>query len=177
MEFKEWFVDHASQVLRKIGMKEGMAILDYGCGTGRFTIPSAKIAGSKGNVYAADSDSSALERVKKEAQKQGLENIETVCCGSRDVSTRLGDESVDMILVYDVMHEISDREGLLKELNRVLRLDGFLSIFPMHMGTKKARKIMNKCDLFCYRDGYGPPGYKSAIQILNFIKVNGKKGS
>jgi 2-polyprenyl-3-methyl-5-hydroxy-6-metoxy-1,4-benzoquinol methylase len=175
MEFKEWFVDHASQVLRKIGMKEGMAILDYGCGTGRFTIPSAKIVGRKGNIYAVDADASVLERVEKEAQKQGLKNIETVLCGTSDLSTGLGDESVDAILVYDVMHQISDRKGLLKELNRVLRFDGFLSIFPMHMGTKKAREIMNECDLFCFRDSYGLPGYKAAIEILNFTKVNGKE--
>jgi ubiquinone/menaquinone biosynthesis C-methylase UbiE len=177
MEFKEWFVEHASQVLREIGMKEGMVILDYGCGTGRFTIPSAKIVGRKGNIYAADADASALEHLKKEARKQGLKNIEAVLCGTSDLSTGLEDECVDAILVYDVMHEISDREGLLKELNRVLRPDGFFSIFPMHMGTKKAREIMNKCDLFSYRDGYGPPGYKAAIEILNFRKVNEKKRS
>jgi SAM-dependent methyltransferase len=177
MEFREWFVDHVAQVLTNVGLKKGMVILDYGCGIGRFTIPSAQIVGRKGTLYAADSDASALARIKKEAQKRGLKNIETLLCTGSDVSTGLGDESVDATLVYDVMHEIPDQEGLLRELHRVLRQEGLLSIFPMHLGTKKMRKIMDRCDLFRFMDGHGPPGYKTAIEILNFRKVNGKKRS
>ena len=170
MEFREWLAENASEVLRRVGVKEGMIMLDYGCGPGRFTIPSAKIVGRNGKVYAADANSSALGRVKKEAENEGLEMIETVPCGSTDVTTGLRDESVDAILVYDVMHEIGDREGLLKELHRVPKQNGFLSIFPMHMGTEKMLGIMDKCDLFSFRDRYAPFGYKTASEILNFKK-------
>ena len=171
MEFREWLAGNASEVLRKVGVKEGMILLDYGCGTGRFTIPSAKIVGRKGKVYAADASSSALKRVEREAENEGLENIETVNCGDTDVTTGLRYESVDAILVYDVMHEIGDRERLLRELQRVLKQNGFLSIFPMHMGTEKMLGIMDKCELFTFRDRYGPAGYKTASEILNFKKV------
>jgi len=170
MEFREWFGENASEVLRRVGVREEMSILDYGCGTGRFTIPSAKIVGRKGKVYAADVRSSALEHVKEEAEKEELGNIETVLCENSVVTMGLRDESVDTILVYDVMHAIDDREGLFKELHRVLRQDGFLSIFPMHMGTEKMLGIMDKCELFSFRDRYGPPGYKTASEILNFKK-------
>ncbi len=170
MEFREWLSENASEVLRRVGLKEEMIILDYGCGTGRFTIPSAKIVGRKGKVYAADVRSSALERVKEEAEKEGLGNIETVLCGSSDVITGLREESVDTILIYDVMHTIDDRKGLFKELHRVLRQDGFLSIFPMHMGTDKMLETVNEGKLFCLRERYGPPGHKSVSEILNFNK-------
>lgn len=87
MEFREWLAENASEVLRRVGLREEMIILNYGCGTGRFTILSAKIVGRKGKVYAADVRSSALERVKKEAENEGLETMETVLCGSSDVIT------------------------------------------------------------------------------------------
>lgn len=172
MEFREWLAENALEVLRKVGVKEGMIILDYGCGSGRFTIPSAKIVGRKGMVYAADVSSPALGRLKEEAENEGLENIETMLCGSSDFTLGLRDESVEAILVYDVMHEVGDRERLLGELNRVLRRDGFLSIFPMHMGTEEMLEIMDKCHLFCFKDRYGPPGYKTESEILNFRKVS-----
>ena len=172
MEFREWLAENGSDVLRRVGVEKGMIILDYGCGTGRFTIPSAKIVGRKGLVYAADASSPALGRLKKEAEKEGLANIETVLCRSSDVTTSLRDESIDAILVYDVMHEIDDAEGLFRELHRVLRQDGFLSIFPMHIGTEKMHGIMDKCDLFRFRDRYGAPGYQTASEILNFKKVS-----
>jgi SAM-dependent methyltransferase len=172
MEFKEWLTDNASKALRRVGLKEGMIIMDYGCGPGRFTIPSAKIVGRNGKVYAADANASALERVKKEAKIEGLENIETVLRGRSDLTTGLQDENVDAILVYDVMHEIGHRERLLKELHRVLKQNGFLSIFPMHMGTERMLAFMDQCHSFAFRDRYGPFGYKTESEILNFKKVN-----
>jgi len=170
MEFREWLRDNAFEVLRKVGVKKGETVLDYGCGPGIFTIPCAKIVGGEGKTYALEVRPHVLERVKEKARNEGLGNIETVLSDSSKVTTGLPDESVDAILVYDVMHAIDDRQGLLKELHRVLRRDGFLSIFPMHMGTDKMLKIMNKCDLFYLRDRYGPPGHKTASEILNFDK-------
>jgi len=170
MEFREWLRENASQVLTKVGVREGQTVLDYGCGSGTFTIPSARIVGKEGRVYALEVRPSVLERVKERARNEGLPNIETVLSDSSKPNTGLQDESVDAILVYDVIHEIDDRLALLQELHRVLRRDGFLSIFPMHMGTDSMLDIISKCGLFCFRERYGPPGYKAASEILNFDK-------
>jgi SAM-dependent methyltransferase len=172
MEFKEWLIENASDVLRRVGVKEGMFLLDYGCGPGKFTIPGAKIVGREGRVYAADIRSSAIEKVKKEAEAEGLENIETLLCERSELHTVLEDESVDAALVYDVMHSVGDRAGLLGEIHRVLRPDGFFSIFPMHLGTEKMIEIIDPCHLFHLRDRYSPTGYKTASEILNFHKVS-----
>ena len=40
--------------IRKLGLKEGQKILDYGCGIGSYTFPAAKLVGEKGRVYALD---------------------------------------------------------------------------------------------------------------------------
>ena len=41
-------------ILRNIGIKEGMSVLDIGAGPGFFTIPAAKIVGPNGRVFALD---------------------------------------------------------------------------------------------------------------------------
>ena len=142
----------------------------YGCGSGVFTIPSAWIVGEEGRVHALDARPNALERVREKAKNEGLGNIVTVLSESSKLATSLPDESIDVILVYDVMHAIDDRQGLLDELHRLLKRDGFLSIFPMHLGTDKMLAIMNECRLFRLRNRYGPPEYKTASEILNFEK-------
>jgi ubiquinone/menaquinone biosynthesis C-methylase UbiE len=75
-----------------------------------------------------------------------------------------------MILVYDMMHEVDDRRGLLQEMNRVLKREGILSVFPMHMGTEHFVDIIKEYGLFGLRNRYGPPGFKTASEIINLNK-------
>jgi len=170
MEFREWLVEHASEVLIHVGVSHAQTVLDYGCGSGTFTIPSARIVGKRGRVYAFEVRPGPLERVKEKARSEGLTNIETILSDRSKLNTGLQDESVDVILVYDVMHTIDDRLGLLRELHRVLKGDGFLSVFPMHMGTENFIDAMRGYGLFRLRNRYGPPGFKAASEILNFNK-------
>jgi len=170
MEFREWLREHADEVLKIVGIRKGQTILDYGCGPGTFTIASARVAGEQGKVYALDVRQRALERVGEEAKNEGLRNIVTMLADSSRMDISLEDESVDVVVVYDVMHDISDRGRLLEELHRVLRRDGFLSIFPMHMGDEEMKEIVDESGLFRLRDSYSPPGHETASSILNFEK-------
>ncbi len=107
-------------------VQEGQTFLDYGCGTGSFTIPAARIVGATGKVYALDCFPRQLEIVAEKSQKEGLTNIETILSESH---TGLPDESIDVIWMCDVLHEIKEREAVLAELHRVLKRDGVLAIY------------------------------------------------
>lgn len=170
MEFREWLTEHAFEVLTHIGISWGQTILDYGCGSGTFTIPSSRIVGIKGKVYAFEARSDRLERVKEKAKEAALSNIITVLSDSSKSIIDLPDKCIDIILVYDMMHEIEDRHGLLQELYRVLTGEGILSVFPMHMGTQNFIDAIKEYGLFCIRNCYSPPGFKTASEILNFNK-------
>lgn len=170
MEFREWLTEHPSEVLRRVGIREGQTVLDYGCGSGTFSIPSARIVGKEGRVYALEVRPKMLEHVKEKAGSEGLTNVVTVLLDRSKPNTGLQDDIVDAILIYDVMHEIDDRVGLLQELYRVARRGSFISIFPMHIGSERVLYIMKECNLFYFRDRYGPSGYKVASEILNFYR-------
>jgi SAM-dependent methyltransferase len=170
MEFREWLTDHAPQVLARVGVSEGQTVLDYGSGSGTFTIPCAAIVGPGGRVYAFEIRPGLLEQVREKAREAALGNIITVLSNGSKLETDLPDDSIDVTLVYDVMHDIKDRNKLLQELQRVLKNDGILSVFPMHMGTDRFMDVIKERGLFCLRDRYGPPGFKGASQILNFTK-------
>ena len=83
------------------------------------------MVGKKGKVYAVDCFPRQLEIVKKNSRKRGLQNIETILSDSK---TGLPDESVDVVWLCDVLHEIKERRAVLEELHRVLKRDGILAI-------------------------------------------------
>ena len=107
-------------------VQEGQTILDYGCGTGDFTVPAARKVSETGKVYALDYFPRQLEIVTGKSEKAGLTNIETILSNS---GTGLPDECVDVIWLCDVLHEIKERRTVLEELHRVLRRGGVLAIY------------------------------------------------
>ncbi len=106
-------------------VQEGQTFLDYGCGTGDFTIPAARIVNTRGKVYALDYFPRQLEIVEEQSKKGGLTNIETILSDSK---TGLPDEYIDVIWMCDVLHEIKERRTVLEELHRVSRKEGVLAI-------------------------------------------------
>ena len=107
------------------------------------------MVGERGKVYALDIHPLAIEAVEKKARKKGLYNIITILS---DRDTGLTDESVDVILLYDIIHMIGDKRALLEELHRVLKPDGFLSASDHHLKAAKTSEIVEETGLFSLRD-------------------------
>ena len=171
MEYREWLADNAGTVLRTVGLRAKHTILDFGCGPGIFTIPAAEIAGESGSVIALDVRSQPLERVREKAKNAGLKNIRTILLESPDLNTGLPNESIDVILVFDMLHSVVDGHRLFLELYWVLKKNGFLSIFPMHLGTEKLLKMVTESQIFSQRDIISAPGYHSPSEVVNLIKL------
>jgi len=122
----------ALEVLRRIGIKRGQTVLDFGCGYGAYTIPAAKIVGAQGRVYALDKDKEALDELMQKVGSAGLKNIAGVDTSGK-LEIKLTDESVDVVLLFDVFHsfyfpQAEDRRKLLGEIFRVMKPFAFLSI-------------------------------------------------
>ncbi|VVB55970.1 Ubiquinone/menaquinone biosynthesis C-methyltransferase UbiE [uncultured archaeon] len=71
-------------------------------------------------------------------QKKQLTNVETICSDSK---TGLPDNSIDVVLLYDVIHDLDNPDEVLEELHRVLKLNGILSVSDHHM---KENEIVSK---------------------------------
>ena len=122
----------AIEVLERIGIMKGQAVLDFGCGYGAYTIPVAKIVGAQGRVYALDKDREALDTLMLKAGSAGLKNIERMETSGK-LEIKLTDEFVDAVLLFDVFHsfyfpKVEDREKLLGEIRRIMKPSAFLSI-------------------------------------------------
>ncbi len=133
------------RILREIGLQRGQTLLDYGCGIGSFSIPAARIVGEDGTVYALDIHPLAVKAVEKEIKKRGISNVKTILSARE---TGLPDESVDVVLLFDVLQMVSEREKLLEELHRVLKSGGFLFATAEHLDPEEFMSIFARGDLF-----------------------------
>jgi ubiquinone/menaquinone biosynthesis C-methylase UbiE len=103
-------------------IKEGMTILDVGCGPGYFTIEMAKMLGGSGKVIAADLQDGMLEIVKNKVSNTSLQNIiEFHKCESDKIGLT---KECDFILVFYMLHEVPNQTTFLKEMFSLLKPEG-----------------------------------------------------
>ena len=91
----------AIEVLERIGIRRGLTVLDFGCGSGTYTIPAARIAGEQGRVYALDKDKGGLGELMQKSESAGLRNIERMDT-SGEIKIELTSAPVDVVLLFDV---------------------------------------------------------------------------
>jgi ubiquinone/menaquinone biosynthesis C-methylase UbiE len=125
-------------ILKESGIKPGSHVLDYGCGPGSYLTAAAELVGNSGKIYALDIHPLAIQMVQSIATKKQLTNVETICS---DCQTGLPDNSVDVVLLYDIFHDLSGPDKILEELHRVLKPKGILSFSDHHM---KEDEIVSK---------------------------------
>jgi ubiquinone/menaquinone biosynthesis C-methylase UbiE len=133
------------EVLERTGLNKRQIVLDFGCGSGTYTLPAAKIVGKQGRVYALDKDTQALDELMHEAESTGLRNVIRMDT-SGEVRIELRDESVDVVLLFDVFHsyyfpQTDDRRNLLNEIHRLMKPSAFISVWPKHMESEAKGEI------------------------------------
>lgn len=128
-KFRDFFLPRKS-ILKEVGIQQGFCVLDYGCGPGSYITAIAELVGESGKIYALDIHPLAVQKVQNVVSKKRLANVETICS---DCKTELPNNSLDVVLLYDTFHKLSDPNGVLEELHRVLKPHGILSFSDHHM--------------------------------------------
>ena len=131
--------------LEEAGVREGMTVLDFGCGPGSYVQPSAQMVGQSGRVYALDRNPSAIKMTSDRIAKAGLTNVRTLLS---DSATGLRYSSVDVVLLYDIFHHLAEPDVILKELHRVLKPSGILSTHDHHLQVAQLTEAIESSGLF-----------------------------
>lgn len=133
------------RILEEVDIRPGNHVLDFGCAHGSYTFLVSESVGPGGKVYAQDILQLALDAVRKKASRLKLNNITAVCS---DCSTGISDETIDVVLFYDVFHLLGNPEAILKEIRRILKPDGIVSFSDHHMSEEKIISGMIQGDMF-----------------------------
>jgi len=118
------------EVLEELDVYQGMRVADFGCGrTGYFLFPLAKLIGEQGIVYAIDIVKEVLESIKRRANYEGLDNIQSIWSDIERVGkTPIPSESLDMVFFVNVLFQLKNREDAIQESIRLLKKNGLLVI-------------------------------------------------
>ena len=90
--------------LKEVGIKPGHQVLDYGCGPGSYIVPLVESVGDTGKVYALDAHPLAIKMVQGTILRKHLTNVEVI---HSECATGLPDNSLDVVLLYDTLHDLA----------------------------------------------------------------------
>ncbi len=127
-------------------IKEGMTVLDMGCGPGFFTAELARLVGEKGKVIAADLQQEMLDKMILKVSSLGLEKrVEAHKCNSEKTGIN---RKADFILTFWMIHEVPDQQKFLEEMKSFLNPGGrFMIAEPkIHVTRKSFNELIKRVE-------------------------------
>ncbi len=145
------------EILISNGLKKDMICIDLGSNDGFFTIPAAKIVGSKGKVYALDVNKEAVNELIQKAKMENLTNISASVGEAENFS--LENVKADFVFLGMVLHDFYNPTLSLSNAYKSLKKGGKLVNFDW----KKTDTLM------------GPPFAKrlSEEEVSGLLKKTG----
>jgi len=116
--------EQPEKALDALKLKPGMVVADIGAGVGYMSLRMARRVGPTGKVYANDVQPEMLDKLRANAQREKLSNIETVLGSVADPKLPAG--KIHVVLLVDVYHEFSQPQEMLQHIRAALKPDGRL---------------------------------------------------
>ena len=154
--FRDYFTPPI-KILEKIGIQGGANVLDFGAGSGSYSIPAAQLVGPTGKVYATDIHPLAIQEIRKKADNRGIRNLHTILT---NCETRLPNASIDIILLFYVLHDFKNPYSIIVELDRVLKPKGILAIIDHKYDKAKVVSTISHAT--------------NALKLKDLLERNGK---
>jgi len=132
---------HPEAMLRSLGIRPGMTVLDLCCGDGYFTAPLAKLV--HGKVIALDIDCAMLEQAKGEVAKAGAMVQRWLCADAMALASQVR-EPVDYVLIANTFHGVPDQAGLARAVRAVLCPQGLFAVINWYPAAREQTPVLGK---------------------------------
>lgn len=118
------FVNPSNTIIH-LGLTHGMSVADVGAGAGAWTLAAAEQVGDDGKVVALEIRKELVSKIQALAEETGYNNVEVLWADvEREGGTKLKDNSMDALIVSNLLFQIQDKETFAGELGRILREKG-----------------------------------------------------
>jgi len=133
-----------TEVVRALGLRDGMTVADLGAGTGYFSRHLSAVVGPSGTVLAADPEPNLVAHLRARAEQEGTANVVPLLSSADN--PRLPAGGVDLILVVDTFHHIDDRVRYFRHARRFLSDGGRIAVIdwqkrPLPVGPEMDHKL------------------------------------
>lgn len=115
--------------IEQLGLSNGNVVADFGAGSGHYAIYAAKAVAPLGKVFALDVQSELLSRLKKEAHKHKVFNLEVMTADLERVGgSRIREGLCDVVIASNILFMVADKKSLILEAKRILKPRGRLLV-------------------------------------------------
>lgn len=110
------------QVLRRVGIRAGWKVADFGCGPGYHLIPAARFVGPQGRAVGVDILAQAVDQARNRARSAGVAGQTDVYRAdlTRAGASGLPDDWADLVLLSTILFQ-SEPPAVLREAARVVK--------------------------------------------------------
>jgi ubiquinone/menaquinone biosynthesis C-methylase UbiE len=116
--------EQPEKMLDALEIEPGMTVADVGAGAGYTSLRLSRRVGPEGTVLATDVQPEMIRMLRSNAKRAGVSNIKPILCTQDD--PKLPEGRVDLILLVDVYHEVTDPATCLKGWRKALKPGGRL---------------------------------------------------
>lgn len=143
---RAWQKSQGVELFHKLGLKPDSSLLDFGCGAGNYLIPARLYLSKSLRVYGLDINPAIILRAKKNASLMQTATIRFI--SNLDSIPK---NSLDIVLIYDLIHMLQNRKSKLKQIGRCLKPGGILSIAPFHMNEADISHMIQELEDLGYK--------------------------
>ena len=159
--------ERPDEMLDSLNIEPGMTVADVGAGVGYHALKMAERVGPEGTVYATDVQPQMLRMLVQRAKQAKIANVTPVLVTQDDPGLPPGE--VDLILMVDVYHEISEPEATLRGLRAALKPGGRLVLVEFRAEDPHVPiKPEHKMTLAQARAEVEPNGFRFK-EVLDFL--------
>jgi len=115
-----------------LDLKEGMRVADLGAGSGFYTLAASVSVGHTGKIYAVEVQRDLVKKFESEIKKKGINNIDVIWGDiEKEGGTKIADQSIDRVIISNVLSQASDKIGLIDEAKRILKSGGLALVIDL----------------------------------------------
>ncbi len=120
---------HPARNVSVFGIEHGMKVADFGAGSGVYTLEIAELLSGSGTVFAVDVQKDLLRRIKNEANRRHLNNVEVIWGDlEKAEGSKIKEHTLDVVLISNLLFQLEDKKAPLVEAKRILKPSGHLVI-------------------------------------------------
>ena len=115
-------------IVANMGLRPGSKVTDFGSGAGFYALAAAKVVGNNGRVAALDVQDSKLTATKSATVQKGYSNVEVYRADLEKPFDQIPHGGEDGVILASILHEVKNREALLKNAYALLKSKGLLLV-------------------------------------------------
>ncbi|MCU7548192.1 arsenite methyltransferase [Chitinophagaceae bacterium LB-8] len=156
-------------------IKEGNTVIDLGSGAGNDAFIARHEVGEKGKVIGIDFTPAMIEKARANAEKLGFNNVEF---RQGDIEKMpVGGNVADVIVSNCVLNLVPNKDGVFKEIFRVLKPGGHFSISDIVLEGTLPDNIRSAAEMYagCVAGAIQKQTYLELIESSGFTNITLQK--